>query len=298
MNGYGTHTFKWVNEAGDEFWIKYHIHAEGGTKNLKNEVANRLKGEDPDYNTRDLYNHIASGKEAVWIMKVQIMPAAQGLTYKWDIFDPTKIWPHADYPVQSVGRLVLNRNPTNYFAEVEQAAFNPGHFVPGIEPSMDRILQGRILSYPDTHRHRLGSNFMQIPVNCPYMARVAHYQRDGPMTSNGNFGGEPNYEPNTVEGTPKQDLSTARKEFKVEGTAGRHPFKHANNDFEQPGVMYRKVYDDETKADLIANITGHMKKGAKRCTIERNLEIFYKCDPEYKAKAAQALQLPVHQAKL
>jgi len=298
MNGYGSHTYKWVNTAGEEFFVKYHFIVEGGTKNLKADAACRLAGEDPDYATRDLYNHIASGKEVVWNFSVQVIPYDQGESYKWDIYDVTKIWPHSDYPLIPVGRMVLNRNPTNYFAEVEQAAFSPGNFVPGIEPSNDKMLQGRIFSYPDTHRHRVGANFHQIPINCPYMARVAHYQRDGPATSSANFGSEPNYEPNTIEGTPKQDLSYARKEFKVDGLAGRHPYKHPNCDFAQPGALFRKVFTDEEKTDIINNMGGHMRKATRRCVIERQCGIFYKCDPEYGAKLAQMNGVPVHGAKL
>lgn len=153
---------------------------------------------DPDYATRDLSNSIKRNEFPSWTMYVQIMPEREAANYRFDVFDITKIWPHTDYPLVPVGKLTLNRNPENYFAETEQSAFSPSHLVPGIEPSNDKMLQGRLFSYPDTHRHRLGGNYDQIPINCPYRARVHNTQRDGFMVVNGNQGSEPNYEPNTV----------------------------------------------------------------------------------------------------
>ena len=213
MHGFGSHTFKWVNEKGEGFWVKFHFITDAGVKNFTASEANELKSNDADYATRDLFDHIASGKSATWTMKVQIMPEADGFKYKWNIFDVTKIWPHADYPLIEVGKMVLNRNPDNYFAEVEQSAFAPAHMVPGIEPSMDKMLQGRLFSYADTHRHRLGVNYQQIPVNCPYRTRVINGHRDGFMVVNGNQGNRPNYEPHSVMG------------YRQEETKGIAPFK-------------------------------------------------------------------------
>lgn len=188
MNGYGSHTYKWVNEAGEQFWIKLHFKTKSGVKNFTLEEANKLKSEDPDYATRDLFEHIQKGNSAEWQFNVQIMPFEDGFKYKWNIFDVTKVWPHSDYPLIPVGKLILNRNPENYFADVEQSAFCPAHMVPGIEPSLDKMLQGRLFSYTDTHRHRLGGNYDQIPVNCPYRTRVSNAQRDGWSVVNGNQG--------------------------------------------------------------------------------------------------------------
>ena len=298
MNGYGSHTYKWVNGKGEDFFVKFHFISDVGTKNLKAAQAAKLTGEDPDYATRDLFNHIAQGKSATWTLKVQVMPAADAEKYRYNIFDVTKVWPHTDYPLIPVGKMVLNRNPTNYHAEVEQSAFSPTNMVPGIEPSNDRMLQARLFSYSDTHRHRLGPNFMQIPINCPYMARVANYQRDGPMCVNGNSGSEPNYEPNTVEGTPKEAPEYKQKPFAVSGMVARHPINHPNSDFEQPGLLYRKVMNDEEKTDLVNNLVGHMKNATKRDALERQVKIFYKCDPEYGTRVAKGLGLPVHDSKM
>ena len=286
------------NANGEDFFVKFHFRSEEGVINLKAAEAAKLAGEDPDYAVRDLYNHIASGKEAVWKFCVQVMPAAQGESYKWDIYDVTKVWPRSDYPLIEVGRMVLNRNPSNYFAETEQVAFCPANMVPGIEPSNDKILQGRIFSYTDTHRHRLGPNFMKIPINCPYMARVANYQRDGPMAVDGNGGSETHYEPNSVAGTPKELASAAQKPFAVSGDAGRYRYTHPGNDFEQPGVMFRKVFDDENKVDVVSNIVGHLQGVTRKEIQERQVFNLYRSDPEYGTKVAQGVGVAVHGAKL
>lgn len=298
MNGYGSHTFKWVNANGDDFFVKFHFKTQEGVTNFKAQQAALLAGQDPDYATRDLFNHIASGKEAVWKLFVQIMPAAEAEDYRFDILDVTKIWPHSDYPLIEVGKMVLNRNPTNYFAETEQVAYCPANMVPGIEPSNDKMLQGRIFSYTDTHRHRLGPNFMKIPINCPYMARVANYQRDGAMTVCGNGGSDAHYEPNSVNGTPKECPSAKQKPFAVTGNAGRYGFTHKNTNFEQPGVLFRKIMDDENKKDLLDNIAGHMKNVTRKEIAERQVLNFYRADPEYGTKVAQGVGVAVHTAKL
>ena len=168
-------------------------------------------------------------------------------TYKYDSYDVTKVWPHADYPLIKLGKMTLNRNVQNYFNEIEQAAYSPSHLVPGIEPSNDKMLQGRLFSYPDTHRHRLGGNYMQYPINCPYRARVANYQRDG-FASVGDNGGawtHPNYEPNSYAGAPKEaGPSAAWAPQAVSGTTGKFKVQWTNNYFEQPGVLYSKVFTD------------------------------------------------------
>lgn len=187
MNGYSSHTFRWINKEGEAFWVKLHFKTLSGIKNLTAKQANDLLP-DSDYATRDLVNHIDAGKTAEWQLSVQVIPEKEGFNYKVNIFDVTKVVPHGDYPLIPIGKLVLNRNVDNYFAETEQSAFSPGHLVPGMEPSLDKMLQGRLFSYPDTHRHRLGTNYEQIPINCPYRAKVNNTQRDGPMRVNNNGG--------------------------------------------------------------------------------------------------------------
>ena len=196
MNGYGSHTFKWVNAAGEAVWVKYHFKTEQGIKNITSEAAAKIAGENPDYHTEDLFNAIAKGDYPVWKVYVQIMPFEDANTYKWDPFDVTKVWPHRDYPLQELGTMVLNRNPENYFAEVEQATFSPGTMVPGVEPSPDKMLQGRLFAYSDAHRYRVGANHNLLPINRP-KAEVNNYQRDGAMRFDDNGGGSVYYEPNS-----------------------------------------------------------------------------------------------------
>jgi catalase len=296
MNGYGSHTFRWVNKNNEAFYVKFHFKTDSGIKNLSSEEADRLKSADADYATRDLFEHIAKGKSATWNFQAQIMPEADAANYKWNVFDVTKVWPHSEYPLIPIGKMVLNRNPDNYFAEIEQVAFSPAHLVPGIEPSADRMLQGRLFSYVDTHRHRLGGNYDQIPVNCPFRARVANGIRDGFMVVNGNQGNKPNYEPNSFGGP------TAREEYKpsvqkVSGLIQRYKVNHPNSDFAQPGALFRKVMTDQQRTNLINNIVGHLKN-ANRDIQERQVRIFYKCDSEYGTRVAQGLGFPAIKSKL
>jgi catalase len=219
-----------------------------------------------------------------------------GFKYRWNIFDITKVWPQADYPLIPVGKLVLNRNPENYFAETEQVAFAPSHLVPGIEPSLDKMLQGRLFSYPDTHRHRLGVNYKQIPINCPYRAKISNNQRDGFMQVNGNGGSRPNHEPSSFH---KYEVVPSAKtsQFRVTGQIGRFKPAHPNDDFAQPGVLYRKVFCDKAKSNIVENLSGALT-GVNRDIQERQLKIFYKCDPDYGSRIAKNLGHPVQKSHI
>jgi len=229
-------------------------------------------------------------------MFIQIMPEADGSKYKWNIFDVTKVWPHGDYPLIEVGKMVLNRNADNYFADVEQSAFSPAHLIPGIEPSMDKMLQGRLFSYVDTHRHRLGGNYNQLPINCPYRTRIVNGQRDGYMTVNGNQGSRLNYEPNSFSAY-REDREQATSPYKVTGLVQRYTPRHPNDDFAQPGALFRKVMKDTDRDHLISNVVGHLKNAARDIQ-ERQVKVFYKCDPEYGTRIAQGLGFPVNKSKL
>jgi catalase len=213
------------------------------------------------------------------------MPEAEAENYRFDINDITKVWPKSDYPLHEVGKLVLNRNPDNFFAETEQSAFAPTHMVPGIEPSNDKMLQGRLFSYPDTHRHRLGANYDQIPINCPYRARVSNYQRDGPMTVNHNFGSLANYEPNTL-GGPVADPKAAWTTPAVTGTVGRHDIG-TPDDYIQPRALYNLMNETE-KQHLIENTAAHMK-GVTKDIQEKAVKIYWKIDPDYAERIAKAV---------
>lgn len=291
MHGFSSHTYKMVNAKGEQFWVKLHYKTAAGVKNLSASEAGRLEGADPDYATRDLFEHIASGKEAVWNVHAQFIPYEEGLNYRFNIFDVTKVVPHGDYPLQPIGRLVLNRNPQNYFAEVEQSAFAPAHLVPGIEPSPDRMLQGRLFSYVDTHRHRLGPNYLQIPINCPYTTKVTNQQRDGVAVVNGNGGASPNYFPNTHPKTlsnPAEVPQAALAPFSSAGVVGRSAQQHANSDFEQPGIFFRQVLSQQERQNLVDNIVGSLS-GARKEVQQRMVEIFTRCDVNYGKMVAEGL---------
>ncbi len=206
MNGYSSHTYKWYNDKGEYFWVQYHFKTDQGIKNLTREEAERLSGTDPDHAKRDLYEAIKRGDCPSWTLEMQIMTPEQAENYRFDIWDITKVWPHGDFPPIKIGKLVLNRNPTNYFAEVEQAAFNTSNLVPGIGISPDKMLQARVFSYHDTHIHRLGPNYHLIPANAPKHSPENNYQRDGFIRVDANGGSGPNYWPNGF-GGPVPDPS-------------------------------------------------------------------------------------------
>ncbi|WP_449244450.1 catalase [Desulfobacca acetoxidans] len=289
MNGYSSHTYKWYNAKGEHFWVQYHFKTDQGIKNLTLAESIRLSGEDPNHATRDLYSAIARGDYPSWTLEMQILTPEQANDFKWDIFDLTKVWPHAEAPPIRIGRLVLNRNPVNYFAEVEQAAFSPANLVPGIGASPDKMLQARLLSYHDTHIHRLGPNYHLIPVNAPKNAPERSYQRDGFMRVDDNGGGGPNYWPNSF-GGPAPDPAIEEPPFEVGGLAGRYPYRFPNDDFVQAGNLYRKVMTDTDRDHLVGNIVAHLGNAQKRIQY-RQAAIFFKADPDYGRRVAEGLKL-------
>lgn len=203
MHGFGSHTFLWYNAAGEKFWVKYHFRTDQGVKNFTDAEAGAIIAQDADYHLRDLHTAIATGDHPSWTVNVQVMPFEDAADYRFNPFDLTKVWPHADYPEITIGRFTLNRNPANYFAEVEQAAFEPANLVPGIGASPDKMLQGRLFSYPDTHRYRIGANYLQLPINAPKVP-VHSYNKDGAMRFSNPA--DPVYAPNTA-GGPVADPS-------------------------------------------------------------------------------------------
>jgi catalase len=295
MNGFSSHTFKWYNDKGETFWVQYHFKTDQGIKNLNRQEATRISGEDPDHATRDLFDAIARGDYPSWTLEMQIMTPEQAKNYRFDILDITKVWPHGDIPPIKVGRLVLNRNPINYFAEVEQAAFCPGNLVPGIAASPDKMLQARLFSYHDTHLHRLGPNYHLLPVNAPKNAPEHSYQRDGFMRFDANGGGGPNYWPNSF-GGPEPRAEAAEPTFWVSGKAGRHAFAYFNDDFVQAGNLYRDVMSDHDRNNLVGNIVDHLGGAQKRIQL-RQSALFYKADPDYGRRVAEGLGLNVDEIK-
>ncbi len=289
MNGYGSHTYKWYNDAGEQFYVKYHFKTDQGVDNFTMEEAEVMKGKDPDSATRDLHEAIARGDPPSWTLQVQIMTPEEAEEYRFDPFDVTKVWPHGDYPVMDIGRMVLDRNPGNYFAEVEQAAYAPSNFVPGIAASPDKMLQGRLFAYPDAHRYRLGANYTQLPVNAPKAARMNNYQRDGPMRFDGNLGDGPNYWPNSF-GGPDPVPDSGEPMFEVSGKAGRQPYIHPNDDHVQAGDLYRKAMNDQDRTNLVKNIVAHLGNARKDIQV-RQVKIFLKADEEYGGRVAEGLGL-------
>jgi catalase len=240
MNGYGSHTYKLVNAKGEAFYTKFHWKVDQGIKNLDVVKAARLSGDDPDYSIRDLYNAIANKQYPSWTLHVQVMTFQEAKTWKFNPFDLTKVWPHKEFPLIEVGKMVLDRNPNNYFAEVEQMAFEPSNLVPGIETSPDKMLQGRLFAYADTHRHRLGANYNQLPVNrakCPVMHPT---QRDGPYCYDDNTTNLPNYWPNSFLDTKCNPKFKEHVDANVAGDVDRHDSSNDDN-FDQVTDFWNKV---------------------------------------------------------
>lgn len=287
MNGYGSHTYKLINAQGNPVYCKFHFKTDQGIKNLSAERAQQLLGEDTDYALKDLYNAIASGNYPSWTMKIQVMTYEQAEKWRFNPFDLTKVWPHAEFPLIPVGRFTLDRNPKNYFAEVEQLAFSPSSLVPGIDISPDKMLQARLFAYNDTHRHRLGANFTQIPVNCPYRARVHNYQRDGPMTVNNNQAMVPNYFPNSFSGPMDCKSFENENRIKVCGDVARYNSGDDDN-FTQVSNFYRKVLNEDERRRLHENIANNLVK-VKDFLQERAIKNFTQVCPEYGNSVREAL---------
>lgn len=291
MNGYGSHTFKWVNAEGEAVWVKYHFKTEQGVKNMTNDVAAKIAGENPDYHTEDLFNAIEEGDFPKWKLFVQIMPLEDANTYRFDPFDVTKVWSHKDYPLIEVGQMVLNRNPENYFAEVEQATFSPGTMVLGVEASPDKMLQGRIFAYSDAHRYRVGANHAALPINRPKV-EVNNYQRDGQLRFDNNGGGSVYYEPNSF-GGPKETPEYKQTPFQVSGVAEQVSYDQEDH-YTQAGDLYR-LMDEGEKSRTVENIVGAMKPVEREDIKIRATLNFYKADAEFGERIAKGLGLALPQ---
>ncbi len=293
MHGFGSHTFSFINTVNERVWVKFHFKSMQGIKNFTNDEAVKMKGEDPDFSQRDLVEAIERGDFPRWALKVQIMTEEQAKTYKWNPFDLTKIWRHKDFPLIDVGVMELNENPKNYFATVEQSAFAPAHVVDGISYSPDKMLQGRLLSYPDAHRYRLGVNYEQIPVNrCPYA--VNNYERDGAMRVDDNGGSNPNYFPNSFDNI-KPDEAYKQPSWTLDANIADWYSRNAegeNDHYTQPGIFYREVLSAQDKKNLVSNIAKAMKgiSGPKKDEIiNRQLCHFFRADVGLGMAVAQAL---------
>lgn len=285
MNGYSSHTFSLFAADDTRYWVKWHFKTLQGIRNLTREVAEKLAGEDADYATRDLYMAIENGDYPRWSVKVQIMPEEEALHYAVNPFDLTKVWSHKDYPLIEVGVMELNRNPENYFAEVEQSAFEPSNVVPGMGFSPDKMLQARLFSYPDAHRYRIGTNYAQLPINAP-KAPVHTYHRDGSMRFDDNGGGSPVYEPNSF-GGPQDSSQWREPALKISGDADRYDHHDGNDDYRQAGDLFRLMTADEQRR-LIDNIVVSMKN-VPEAIQRRQIGHFLKADPRYGEGVAKGL---------
>ena len=288
MNGYGSHTFSLWNDKGERHWVKFHFHTKQGIKNLSAAEADRLAGEDPDYSAADLSSAIEKGDFPKWKVSVQLMPELDADTYRINPFDLTKVWPHGDYPLIEIGEMELNRNPQNYFAEIEQSAFEPSNVVPGIGFSPDKMLQNRVLSYADAHRYRLGVNYHQIPVNRAINADVQTYHRDGAMRTDGNHGAQIDYEPNSF-GGPVEDPSVMEPPLRLKGDVGRYGWPGDDEDlYGQPRQLWSKVLDEGERQRLVKNIVTSMGDSPRHIQ-ERMIGHWYKVHPDFGRGVAEGL---------
>src|SRR6202166_4665839 len=285
MHGFGSHTYSFLNAKNERFWVKFTFKTQQGVENLTDAQAQSTIGRDRESNQRDLYESIESGAFPRWTLFIQVMPEAEAATYHLNPFDLTKVWPHRDYPLIEVGVLELNRNPANYFAEVEQAALSPANIVPGISHSPDKMLQARIFSYADAHRYRVGVNADQLPVNKP-RCPVHTYNADGAMRLAGNPNPDAYYEPNSFNG-PVQDERFREPPLKISGNADRYNHRDGNDDYRQPGDLFRLMRPDQ-KEQLFNNYKAAME-GVPAGTVNRQIAHCYKADPAYGTGVAKAL---------
>ena len=288
MNGYGSHTFSLINAQGELFYVKWHFKTKQGIQNFTGPEATEMKSKDMDVSQSDLFHAIEKGEFPQWSVEMQIMPEHEAATYHINPFDLTKVWPHADYPMIKVGVLELNRNPKNYFAEVEQAAFEPRNVVPGMGFSPDKMLQARLISYPDAHRYRLGVNYQSLPINAP-QCPFTTYHRDGTMAFTDNGGSSPNYEPNSFGGPTQDKKYVERPTTYSSSTVARWDHREQDGDYyTQPGNLFRLMTPDAQQR-LFENIAGGLSQVEKRI---RDLQIshFEKCDPAYGAGVAKAIE--------
>jgi catalase len=294
MHGFGSHTFSMINAERERVWVKFHFRTQQGIKNLSDEEAEAIIGKDRESSQRDLFTAIERGDYPNWTMIIQVMTEETANQHPEHPYDITKVWRHRDYPLIEVGALELNRNPENYFAEVEQAAFNPAHFIPGISYSPDKLLQARLFSYADTHRHRLGINHNLIPVNQPKIP-VNDYHRDGDMRVDSNYGGRPAYMPNSY-GEWAEQPEYADPPLPVDGSIDRYSQYGADDDcFHQPGDLYRLMTEDK-RALLIDNTARNIAEVSENIKY-RHASQCYLADTEYGDRIASALGLDADKVK-
>jgi catalase len=289
MNGYSSHTYLWYNAGGEKFWVKYHIKTDQGIKNFSLAEAAAMAAQDPDFHIRDMHAAIARGDYPSWTVQIQIMAFEEAADYRFNPFDVTKVWPHADYPPIPIGTITLNRNPENYFAEIEQAAFEPANFIPGVGASPDKMLQGRLFSYADTHRYRIGTNYLQLPVNEP-KSPVHSYNKDGSMRYKNP--GDPVYAPNSFAGPVADPALWAGDTYHVAGDIIRSAYvPHADDDdFVQPHALWEDVMTETDQEHLVTNICAHASAPEVTTDMQsRVIEYWRHVHPELGAQVGKGL---------
>jgi catalase len=290
MHGFSSHTFSLINAQGARVWAKWHFKSRQGIRNLSPAAAAALAGSDPDYAQRDLFQAIAARQFPRWRVALQVMTGEEAVRFRWNPFDLTKVWPHREFPLIEAGELELDRNPANYFAEVEQSAFSPANLVPGMGFSPDKMLQGRLFAYNDAQRYRLGTNYAQLPVNAP-QCPLHNNQRDGAMRFDGNAGAAPNYGPNSVAGTPVEAPAYREPSWDLGATAVER-FSHRGEEdhYSQPGALYRLMSAAQQEL-LVATLSASMKAVTRPETVQRQLAHFERVDGRLAAGIRQRLEL-------
>ncbi|WP_237249003.1 catalase [Spelaeicoccus albus] len=281
QNGYGSHTYQWINAAGERFWIKYHFISDQGIEYFTQTDADEMAGIDGDYHRRDLQEAIDRGDTPSWTLKVQIRPYEDAKTYHLNPFDVTKVWPHSDYPLIEVGTMELSRNPVDYFAQIEQAAFAPSNLVPGIGLSPDKMLLGRVFAYADTHRHRIGPNYAQLPVNAP-KTEVNSYSRDGAMTYKNYPKDRAEYAPNSYGGPHADQSLSTENNWESDGDMVRQAYtlRPDDDDFSQAGALVRDVMDDAARDRFVGNVSGALLGGVTEPVLLKAFEYWKNVDAE------------------
>ncbi len=301
MHGFGSHTFSLINKNNERVWVKFHFITMQGIKNFNEKEANEMKGIDLDQAQRDLVESIENKDFPKWTLKIQVMTDEQAKTFRWNPFDLTKVWFHKDYPLIDVGIMELNKIPENYFRDVEQSAFAPSHVVDGIGYSPDKVLQGRLLSYPDAQRYRLGVNYEHIPVN-QSRNEVANYQRDGFMQIGNNGGSNPNYRPNSFDDIVA-DERYKEPPMQLESNIADWFDRNENDDdhFTQPGLLYSQTMNENDRKSLVSNIVSSMSGicGEKKDEIiSRQLSYFFQADKHLGMAVAKGLEVTVDENKM
>lgn len=293
VHGFGSHTYSLINDKGERVWCKFHFKTKQGIKNYMDEQAAKLIAEDRETHQRDLFNAIENGEYPQWRVCIQVMTQEQAERFRWNPFDLTKVWPHGEFPLIEVGTLELNRNPENYHAEVEQAAFKPSALVPGIGPSPDKMLQARLMSYADTHLHRLGVNHHQVPVNKP-RCPVMHYMRDGQGATAETYGSAPNYWPNTRQSTPQPNEAYLDPAWDLgQSIVDRYDSTIDHDDYTQPGNLFR-MFDDAHRDRLTTRIAGALGQSRREVQMLQ-LCHFFRADADYGRRVAQKLGIDMNE---